>query len=142
MSTTERRIEYAGSVHDEREIEAVVKVLRGGPAAHRIGKIVREMEQRVGEVVTSAVTFSTDIAPMIRKAVIPAFDDVTPDTYQIDVGAIEEMISPRTKAILVPNLVETGWHMFPILIKEGSGISRSGDRAASPSCRGVGDVVW
>jgi CDP-6-deoxy-D-xylo-4-hexulose-3-dehydrase len=42
-----RRIDYAGSVHDEREIEAVVEVLRGGPTALRIGKNVREMEQRV-----------------------------------------------------------------------------------------------
>ena len=32
-----RRIDYAGSVHDEREIEAVVAVLRGGPTALRIG---------------------------------------------------------------------------------------------------------
>ena len=38
-----RRIEYAGSVHDEREIEAVVNVLRGGPTALRIGKNVRDM---------------------------------------------------------------------------------------------------
>ena len=31
-----KRIEYAGSVHDEEEIEAVVSVLRGGPTALRI----------------------------------------------------------------------------------------------------------
>ena len=36
-----RRIEYAGSVHDEREIDAVVEVLRGGPTALRIGRNVR-----------------------------------------------------------------------------------------------------
>lgn len=133
---SERRIEYAGSVHDEREIEAVVAVLRGGPTALRIGKNVRAMERRVAElfakrkgimcnsgssalylaieildlepgdeVVTSAVTFSTDVAPMVRRGVVPAFVDVTPDTYQIDVEAIEEMISPRTKAILAPNLI-------------------------------------
>jgi len=42
-----RRIEYAGSVHDQREIDAVVAVLRGGPAALRIGKNVRAMEERV-----------------------------------------------------------------------------------------------
>ncbi len=133
---SERRIEYAGSVHDEREIEAVVEVLRGGPTALRIGRNVRAMEKRVAElfakrrgimcnsgssalylaieimdlepgdeVVTSALTFSTDVAPMVRKGVLPAFVDVTPDTYQIDVDAIEEMISPRTKAILTPNLI-------------------------------------
>ena len=131
-----RRIDYAGSVHDEREIEAVVAVLRGGPTALRIGRNVKAMEARVAElfgkrhgvmcnsgssalylavdvldlepgdeIVTSAVTFSTDIAPMIRKGVVPAFVDVTPDTFQIDVDAIEEMIGPRTRAILAPNLI-------------------------------------
>ena len=44
---TQRRIEYAGSVHDQREIDAVVEVLEGGPTALRIGKNVRQMEQRV-----------------------------------------------------------------------------------------------
>ena len=131
-----RRIDYAGSVHDEREIEAVVEVLRGGPTALRIGKNVRAMEQRIAalfdkrrgvmcnsgssaiylaiealdlqpgdEVITGAVTFSTDISPMIRKGVVPVFVDVTPDTYQIDVDAIEAMITPRTKVILTPNLI-------------------------------------
>ena len=45
-----RRIEYAGSVHDEEEIEAVVEVLRGGPTALRIGKNVKAFEQGVAEL--------------------------------------------------------------------------------------------
>jgi CDP-4-dehydro-6-deoxyglucose reductase, E1 len=131
-----RRIDYAGSVHDEREIDAVVDVLRGGPTALRIGTHVRTMEARVAElfgkrrgvmcnsgssalylavevldlepgdeIVTSAVTFSTDIAPMIRARLVPAFVDVTPDTFPIDVDGIEAMIGPRTRAILAPNLI-------------------------------------
>src|ERR1035441_1042414 len=131
-----RRIDYAGSVHDEREIEAVVEVLRGGPTALRIGKNVKAMEARVAtlfakrrgvmcnsgssalylavevlgldpgdEIVTSAVTFSTDVAPMVRAGIVPAFVDVTPDTFQIDVDGIEQMIGPKTKAILAPNLI-------------------------------------
>ena len=133
---SERRIDYAGSVHDEAEIEAVVAVLRGGPTSMRIGKNVKAMERRVAdlfakkrgimcnsgssalylayeamdlqpgdEVVTSAVTFSTDVAPLVRKGVIPAFVDVTPDTFQIDVDRIAEMITPATKAIMAPNLI-------------------------------------
>ena len=133
---SQRRIEYAGSVHDEREIDAVVKVLRGGPTALRIGKNVKAMERQVAgmfgkrrgvmcnsgssalylavevlglepgdEIVTAAVTFSTDIAPMIRAGVVPAFVDVIADTFQIDEAGIEEMIGPRTKAILAPNLI-------------------------------------
>lgn len=45
-----RRINYAGSIHDEREIEAVVGVLRGGPTALRIGRNVKVMEARVAEL--------------------------------------------------------------------------------------------
>ena len=129
------RIEYAGSVHDEEEIEAVVSVLRGGATALRIGKNVRQMEELVAasfakrhgvmcnsgssalylaiellglaegdEIVTSPLTFSTDIAPMVRSRLVPVFVDVTPDTFQIDVERIERSLSPRTKAILAPNL--------------------------------------
>ncbi len=131
-----RRIEYAGSVHDEREVEAVVAVLRGGPQALRIGKSVRAFERAIAElfgkrrgimcnsgssalylavelldltpgdeVITPALTFSTDIAPLVRAGLVPVFVDVEPDTYNIDVEAIEAMVGPRTKAILVPNLI-------------------------------------
>jgi CDP-6-deoxy-D-xylo-4-hexulose-3-dehydrase len=131
-----RRIDYAGSVHDEAEIEAVVEVLRGGAQALRIGKNVRRFETEVAalfgkrrgimcnsgssalylavellglaegdEVLTAAVTFSTDIAPLARAGLVPVFVDVEPDTFNIDVDAIEPMISDRTRAILVPNLI-------------------------------------
>ena len=134
--TSERRIDYAGSVHDEREIEAVVEVLRGGPTSMRIGKNVKAMERRVAdlfekkrgvmcnsgssalylayesidlqpgdEIVTSAVTFSTDVAPVVRKGAVPVFVDVTPDTFQIDVNRIAEMITSKTRAIMAPNLI-------------------------------------
>jgi dTDP-4-amino-4,6-dideoxygalactose transaminase len=133
--TVTRRIPYAGSVHDEREIEAVTRVLSGGPQALRIGTHVRAFEQAIAdlfgkrrgimcnsgssalylavelldlspgdEVVTSAVTFSTDIAPLVRAGVTPVFVDVEADTYNVDVAGIVEMIGPRTRAILLPNL--------------------------------------
>jgi len=133
---SERRVDYAGSVHDEREIEAVVSVLRAGAQGLRIGRNVQAFERGVAElfgkkrgvmcnsgssalylaiellglqpgdeIITSAVTFSTDIAPMVRAGLVPVFVDVEPDTYNIDVEAIEAMIGPRTQAILVPNLI-------------------------------------
>jgi CDP-6-deoxy-D-xylo-4-hexulose-3-dehydrase len=131
-----RRIDYAGSVHDEREIDAVLSVLRGGPTAMRIGRNVRELERLVAqafgkrrgvmcnsgssalylavellglepgdEVLTSAVTFSTDVAPLVRAGLVPVFVDVEPDTYQIDVAQLDAAIGPRTRAILAPNLI-------------------------------------
>ncbi len=57
------------------------------------------------EVITAPVTFSTDIAPLVRSGLVPAFVDVEPDTFNIDVDGIEAMISPRTRAILAPNLI-------------------------------------
>jgi CDP-6-deoxy-D-xylo-4-hexulose-3-dehydrase len=57
------------------------------------------------EVITSPVTFSTDIAPLVRAGLVPVFVDVEPDTYNVDVDAIESMIGPRTRAVLVPNLI-------------------------------------
>jgi CDP-6-deoxy-D-xylo-4-hexulose-3-dehydrase len=130
------RVFYAASVHDEAEIEAVVEVLRSGPAGlwpgRRVNAMEREVAERFGkarglmcnsgssglylavellgldagsEVITSPVTFSTDLAPLIRSGLVPSFVDVDPETFQIDVGAIESAITPRTKAILAPNLI-------------------------------------
>src|SRR5258705_6151981 len=101
-----RRIDYAGSVHDEREIEAVVAVLRGGSQALRIGKQVRAFEEGVAalfgkrrgvmcnsgssalylavdllglqpgdEVITSAVTFSTYVPPLVPAGLVSVVVD-------------------------------------------------------------------
>ena len=56
------------------------------------------------EIITSPLTFSTDIAPMLRAGLVPVFVDVEEDTFQIDVTKIEEMIGPKTRALLIPNL--------------------------------------
>jgi CDP-4-dehydro-6-deoxyglucose reductase, E1 len=57
------------------------------------------------EVITCALTFSTDIAPLLRGGYVPVFVDVEPDTYCVDVDRIDEMVSSKTKAILIPNLI-------------------------------------
>jgi len=166
--TSTRRIPYAGSVHDEREIEAVIDVLRGGPQALRLGKNVRAFEQGVAElfgkrrgimcnsgssalylavellglspgdeVVTSSVTFSTDVAPLVRAGITPAFIDVEADTYNIDVAAIEEMIGPRTKAILAPDLIGNApdWDAIRTLA------DRYGLRVIEDSCDALGATL-
>jgi CDP-6-deoxy-D-xylo-4-hexulose-3-dehydrase len=57
------------------------------------------------EVITSPVTFSTDLAPLVRAGLVPSFVDVEPTGYQIDVSQIEAAITERTRAILAPNLI-------------------------------------
>ena len=125
----------AGPVHDQREIDAVVAVLQapgvspsgprwpsssaGAPSCSPSSTAVMVNSgtsalwlavdllgcEPGDEVITSPLTFSSDIAPLVRNGIVPAFVDVEPDTLQIDVTKIEAMIGPRTKAILTPNLV-------------------------------------
>jgi CDP-6-deoxy-D-xylo-4-hexulose-3-dehydrase len=56
------------------------------------------------EVITSPLTFSTDLAPLVRAGLVPVFVDVEPDTFNVDVAGVEAMIGPETRAILLPNL--------------------------------------
>ncbi len=130
------RVFYSSSVHDEREIEAVVEVLRSGPQGLWPGRRVVAMERQVAalfgkrlgvmvnsgssalylaiellglepgqEVVTCGLTFSTDVAPIVRAGLIPVFVDCETDTFCVDPARIEEMITPRTGAMLFPNLI-------------------------------------
>ncbi|QIX26490.1 DegT/DnrJ/EryC1/StrS family aminotransferase [Nocardioides sp. JQ2195] len=59
---------------------------------------------RGSEVITSPLTFSTDVAPIVRAGLVPVFVDVRPNTFNIDEDKIEAMVTDRTVAILVPNL--------------------------------------
>src|SRR4051812_28812207 len=128
-----RKVTESGAVHDEREIEAVLEVLRSttldiGPRVEEFEAGVAELlaKQHGGmvnsgtsalrlaidllncepgdEVITSVLTFSSDVAPLVQSGIVPVFVDVEPDTYQIDVERIAEMIGPRTKGIMTPNL--------------------------------------
>lgn len=129
-----RKITESGAVHDQREIDAVLEVLsettldlgprvaeferRGaellakrhavfvnsGSSALRLAIDLLDCEPG-DEVITPALTFSTDIAPLVHSGIVPAFVDVDPETLQIDVAGIEAMIGPRTKGMLIPNLV-------------------------------------
>ena len=57
------------------------------------------------EVITPALTFSTTVAPLIQQGLIPVFVDAEPDTYVIDPEQIERIISPNTRAMMIPNLI-------------------------------------
>ena len=57
------------------------------------------------EVITPACTFATTVAPIVQQNLVPAFVDVVIDSFQIDPDKIEDLITPRTKAMMVPNLI-------------------------------------
>ena len=57
------------------------------------------------EVITPTLTFSSDVACIYHVGCTPVFLDVGLDDYQLRVDQIEDVISDKTRAILVPDLV-------------------------------------
>ncbi len=133
MPAKKREIRYGGAMLDQKEIDAVVNVMKNGMA---IGEKVVTFEKRVAElmghthgimvnsgssallltmrmldfpkgseVITPTLTFGTDISSIVCAGYVPVFVDVEVDTYQVDISKIEAMISDKTKAMLIPNLV-------------------------------------
>jgi len=126
-------VPYGKAVYGEPEIEAVNKVLRsstqmGKHVREMEDRVARLYDKQHGimvnsgssalylaaelmnlqegdEVLTPALTFSTTVAPIVKKGWVPAFVDVAEGTYNTDVNKVEEMISPKTKAMIIPNLI-------------------------------------
>lgn len=55
------------------------------------------------EVITPAVTFPTTLAPVVHGGLIPVFVDCEVGTYNINPHLIEEAISEKTRAIMIPH---------------------------------------
>lgn len=126
-------VPYGRTVHGEEEIEAVVNVLRtstqmGKNVREMEERIAALYDKKYGimvnsgssalylaadlldyekgaEIITPALTFSTTVAPLVKKGWLPAFVDVEEGTYNIDANKVEEMITPQTKAMVIPNLI-------------------------------------
>jgi CDP-4-dehydro-6-deoxyglucose reductase, E1 len=127
------RVPYAQSVHDEKEIAAVVAVLQGNTA---LGPKTNEFEKKIAaifgkeygimvnsgssanllafelmnlergdEVITPLLTFGTVVAPIVQKGLVPVFVDVEEGTYVVNTEAVEKAIGPKTKALMIPLLL-------------------------------------
>lgn len=57
------------------------------------------------EVITPALTFGTTLSPIIQKRLKPVFVDVEERTYQIDAPKVENAITKKTKAMMIPSLI-------------------------------------
>ena len=126
-------VPYGRTVHGEEEVEAVVKVLRtstqmGKNVREMESRVADLYNKKYGigvnsgssalylamdllnyeagaEIITPALTFSTTVAPLVKKGWVPAFVDVEEGTYNVDANKVEEMITPKTKAMVIPNLI-------------------------------------
>ena len=127
------RVNYGQTVHGEEEIAAVLEVLRTstqmGPKVREMQEKVAALFAKGhgimvnsgssanylavelldlpkgSEVITPVLTFATTVAPLVRAGLVPSFVDAAPGTYNIDVDKIEAMITPRTRAMMIPSLI-------------------------------------
>ena len=56
------------------------------------------------EVIVPAYTWEGTVGPVLLLNAVPVFVDVDPDTYCLDTKLIEQVITPKTKAILPVHL--------------------------------------
>lgn len=126
-------VPYGQTVHGQEEIDAVVHVLQtstqmGKHVRELESQVASLYNKKYGigvnsgssalylatelldfpegtEIITPALTFSTTVAPQVKKKWIPTFVDIEEGTYNIDVNKVESMITSKTKAMIVPNLI-------------------------------------
>jgi len=126
-------VPYGCTVHGEEEIAAVTEVLRtstqmGKNVRQMEERVAALFDKKHGimvnsgssalylaveildlpkgsEVITPALTFATTVAPQIKNGLIPVLVDVEPGTFCIDADKVEELITDKTSALIIPNLI-------------------------------------
>ena len=66
-------------------------------------------------VITTACGFPTTVNPIIQNGLVPLFLDVEMGTYNIDVIALEEVISDKTKALFIAHTLGNPVNLDKIL---------------------------
>ncbi|MEI4768459.1 DegT/DnrJ/EryC1/StrS family aminotransferase [Psychrobacillus sp. FJAT-51614] len=67
------------------------------------------------EVITSPITDQGTVIGILYQNAIPVFADLDPHSYTMTAEAIEEKITPRTKAIIIVHLAGNPCEMDPIM---------------------------
>ena len=127
------RISYGKNVYGKEEIAAVNKTLKkstqmGKSVKEFENKIAKNFSKKHGvmvnsgssaltlamkvlnikkgdEIITPCLNFGTAVSSIVLAQATPIFVDVEVDTLQINTSKIEEKITKKTKAILIPNLI-------------------------------------
>ena len=132
MKKNVKRIAYGLNVYNREEINAVLKTLKkstqmGKNVSTFENKISKLFSKKYGlmvnsgssalllalkvinlkkgsEIIVPCLNFGTAISSITLSDLVPIFVDCEIDTLQIDVKKIEEKITKKTKALLIPNL--------------------------------------
>ncbi|MHA7836416.1 MAG: DegT/DnrJ/EryC1/StrS family aminotransferase [bacterium] len=135
MKIEPRIVRYGGAMFDQTEIDAVMAQLQdpmGLVPGPKVCEFERRVAEYMGkahgvmvnsgssaltvamrlanlplgsEVITPALTFSSDVAAIYQVGCTPVFLDAGLDDYQVRVDAIEDVLSDETRAILIPDLI-------------------------------------
>ena len=133
MKKNNSKISYGKNVYDNKEISAVLRTLRSstqmGAAVNSFEKkLSKYFSKKYGlmvnsgssalilalkvmnfkdgsEIITPCLNFGTAVSSIMLSNCVPVLIDCKVDTLQIDEDKIEEKITKKTKAILVPNLI-------------------------------------
>ncbi len=135
MKIAPRLVRYGGAMFDQEEIDAVMTQMSdpmGLVPGIKVAEFERRVADYMGkahgvmvnsgssaltiamrlanlplgsEVITPALTFSSDIAAIYQVGCTPVFIDSGLSDYQLEVEKIEEVISDETRAILIPDLI-------------------------------------
>ena len=129
-----QRVPYGLAVHDHEEEEAVLEVIKNhktimgekvkkfeqniavlfgkefgtmvnsGSSANLLAFEILDVPEDA-EVITPILTFATTLSPIIKKGLTPVFVDVEPNTYIVNVDEIEQSITSKTCALMIPSLL-------------------------------------
>lgn len=126
------KVYYAQAVYGDEEIEAVVECLKRGWLGmgkyvaeferavaeifgHKHGVVVNSgssaniLALKIldfppgSEVITPACTFATTFSTILINGLVPVVGDSELGTYNLDLHNLERMLSPKTRAIIVPH---------------------------------------
>ena len=128
------RVPYGLAVHDSEEEKAVLEVIKNhktimgdnvklfekkvcnlfgkelgvmvnsGSSANLLAMELLDCPKN-SEVITPILTFATTLSPILKKELTPVFVDVEPETYIVNIDEIEQAITSKTKALMIPSLL-------------------------------------
>ena len=135
MKIQPRIVRYGGAMFDQDEIDAVMAQMQdpmGLVPGIKVGEFEQRVADYMGkahgvmvnsgssaltiamrlanlplgsEVITPALTFSSDVAAIYQVGCTPVFIDSGLSNYQLMVERIEAVITEETRAILIPDLI-------------------------------------